>query len=98
MFVVETDTCDYSSGVVLMQDGHHITYLRKGLSGRHHAFSVYKKELLALVMVVTMWAQYLLGRHFVVRTDQKVLKFLLDQNLLTGSQMKWIAKHMHLIL
>lgn len=38
MFVVETDTCDYSSGVVLMQEIYPITYLRKGVSGSHHAF------------------------------------------------------------
>lgn len=31
---------------------------------------------------------------FIVRTDQKALKFLLDQKLYTGSQMKWIAKLM----
>ncbi|XP_070008752.1 uncharacterized protein [Nicotiana sylvestris] len=69
MFVVETDTCDYGVGAVLMQDGHPIAYLSKGLSGRHQALSVYDKELLALVMAVTKWAQYLMGRHFVVRTD-----------------------------
>ncbi|XP_019264304.1 PREDICTED: uncharacterized protein LOC109241930 [Nicotiana attenuata] len=75
MFVVETDACDYGVGAVLMQDGHPIAYLSKGLSGRHQALSVYDKELLALVMAVTKWAQYLMGRHFVVRTDQKALKF-----------------------
>ncbi|XP_019266920.1 PREDICTED: uncharacterized protein LOC109244312 [Nicotiana attenuata] len=94
MFIVETDACDYGVGAVLMQDGHPIAYLSKGLSGRHQVLSVYDKELLALVIAVTKWAQYLMGRHFVVRTDQKALKFLLDQKLHTGSQMKWIAKLM----
>ncbi|OIT29769.1 hypothetical protein A4A49_16291 [Nicotiana attenuata] len=37
---------------------------------------------------------YLRGRHFIVRTDQKALKFLLEQKLHTGTQMKWIAKVM----
>lgn len=85
VFVVETDACDYGIGVVLMQEGHPIAYLSKGL---------YDKELLALVLAVTKWAQYLMGKKFIVRTDQKALKFLLDQKLHTGSQMKWIAKLM----
>ncbi|KAH0656544.1 hypothetical protein KY285_031426 [Solanum tuberosum] len=45
-------------------------------------------------MAVTKWSQYLLGRHFLIRTDQKALKFLLEQKLHTGTQMKWIAKLM----
>lgn len=94
MFVVETDACDYGIGAVLMQDGHPLAYLSKGLSARHQGLSVYDKELLALVMAVTKWSQYLLGRHFLIRTDQKALKFLLEQKLHTGTQMKWIAKLM----
>ncbi|XP_015161375.1 uncharacterized protein [Solanum tuberosum] len=94
VFIVETDACDYGIGAVLMQESHPIAYLSKGLSIRHQGLSVYDKELLALVMAVTKWAQYLIGRKFIVRTDQKALKFLLDQKLHTGAQMKWIAKLM----
>lgn len=77
-----------------MQEGHPLAYLSKGLSPRQKGLSVYDKELLALVLAVTKWSQYLLGRHFVVKSDQKALKFLLDQKLHTGTQMKWIAKLM----
>ncbi|KAH0691472.1 hypothetical protein KY289_018830 [Solanum tuberosum] len=45
-------------------------------------------------MVVSSWGQYLTGRHFIVITDQKALKFLLEQKLHTGSQLKWIIKLM----
>lgn len=91
-FVVETDTCDIGIRAVIMQSGQPIAYLSKGLSPQHQAMSVYDKELLALVMAVTKWGQYLIGRHFVVKTDQKALKFLLDQKLHTGAQLKWIIK------
>lgn len=77
-FVVETDACDVGIGVMLMQQVQHIAYLSKGLLIKHQSLSVYDKELLALVMVVTRWGQYLVGRHFIVRTYQKALKYLLE--------------------
>ncbi|KAH0644573.1 hypothetical protein KY284_032457 [Solanum tuberosum] len=45
-------------------------------------------------MVVSKWNQHLTAGQFVVKTDQKALKFLLEQKLHTGSQLKWIAKLM----
>lgn len=94
LFIVETDACDVGIGAVIMQSGQPIAYLSKGLSIQHQAMSVYDKELLALVMTVTKWGQYFIGRHFIVKTDQKALKFLLDQKLHTGAQLKWITKLM----
>lgn len=77
-FVVETDACDVGIGVMLMQQVQPIAYLSKGLSIKHQSLSVYDKELLALVMVVTRWGQYLVERHFIFRTYQKALKYLLE--------------------
>lgn len=77
-FVVETDACDVGIGVMLMQQVQHIAYLSKGLLIKHQSLSVYDKELLALVMVVTRWGQYLVERHFIFRTYQKALKYLLE--------------------
>lgn len=94
-FIIETDACDLGIGAILMQDGHLIAFIRKGLSGKHLTLLVYDKELLALVMAITKWSQYLLGRPFIIRTDQRALKYLLDQKLHTGFQMKWVAKLMH---
>ncbi|XP_009780569.1 uncharacterized protein [Nicotiana sylvestris] len=92
--VVETDACNVGIGAVLMQKGHPIAFLSKGLTKRHHSLFVYEKELLALVLVVNKWSQYLTGRSFIVRTDQKALKFLLEQKLHTGTQLNWITKLM----
>lgn len=88
------DACDVGIEAVLMQNGKPIAYLNKGLSVRHQSLSVYDRELLALVLAVTKWSQYLVCRHFIVRTDQKALKFLLEQKLYTGSQLKWVTKLM----
>lgn len=32
-FIVETDVCDLGVGAVMMQDGHPIAFISKGLSG-----------------------------------------------------------------
>lgn len=49
------NACDNGSGVLLMHEGNHISYLSKGLSVRHQSLSIYDKELLALAMIVTKW-------------------------------------------
>ena len=33
-----------------------------------------------------------MGRHFVIKTDQRSLKFLTDQRLFTEEQFKWAVK------
>jgi hypothetical protein len=57
--VVETDTCQYGVGAVLMQQGHLIAYLSKAIFRRNQTLSIYKKECLAILMVVDKWQSYL---------------------------------------
>ena len=76
--MVEIDACATGLGAVLMQGGQPLAFFSKGLAPRHHALSIYKKELLAVVQAIEHWHQYLEGRHFVIRTDQQSLKYLLD--------------------
>ena len=54
--------------------------------------STYEKELLALVTTVHKWRPYLLGRPFVIKTDQQSLKYILEQRIATLAQQKWLAK------
>lgn len=75
-----------------MQDKQHIVYSSKQLTGRVLTKSSYKQELMALVLTVQHWHPYLLGRHFVVRTDQCSLKYLLLPPLTTLVQQNWAAK------
>lgn len=68
--------------------------MSKGLSRQHQSLSIYDNELLALVMAMNKWYHYLIIRPFVIKTDRKDLKFLLEQKLRTGNQLKWITKVM----
>ncbi|KAL0408312.1 UNVERIFIED_CONTAM: hypothetical protein Sradi_1765600 [Sesamum radiatum] len=54
--------------------------------------STYEKEFLALLLAVTRWKHYLIGNHFIIRTDPKSLKHILDQRVDSILQQKWITK------
>ena len=62
------------------------------MKGKALHLSTYEKELLALVTVVHKWRPYLLGRPFVIKTDQQSLKYILEQRVATLAQQKWLAK------
>lgn len=85
-FEIETDASNGGIGAVLMQGGHPLAFLSKALGPKWQKLSVYEKELLAIVTAVQKWEQYLSGQQFVIRTDQKSLKWLLQQKISTPFQ------------
>lgn len=91
-FVVETDACGCGIGAVLMQDGHPLAYISRHLKGKQLHLSIYEKELLAVVFAVQKWRHYLFHDHFIIRTDQRSLKYLLEQRLNTPIQQQWLPK------
>ena len=51
-FIVETDAFDGGIGVVLMQEGHLISFISTSSGPKWQQLSVYEKELLALVFAI----------------------------------------------
>ena len=90
--VIEIDACEVGIGAVLMHQGHLVAFLSKALSTQNLGLSVYEKELFALVLAVTKWKHYLVGHHFVIRTDHQALKHLLEHMLTHPLQHKWLTK------
>lgn len=93
-FVVETDASKNGIGAVLMQANHPLAFISRALGPRWQKLSVYEKELLAIVFAVQKWEQYLMGTHFVIKIDQKSLKWLLQQKVSTPFQQFWLSKLM----
>ena len=91
-FILETDASNVGIGDVLMQYGHPICYFSKKLGPRLRASSTYLKELTAIVEAVHKWRQYLLGKFFIIRTDHKSIKELLQQVVQTPDQQVYIRK------
>lgn len=54
--------------------------------------SIYERELLAIVYAVQKWGAYLSHEHFIIKTDQKSIKFMLEQRLNTPFQQVWMSK------
>jgi len=75
-----------------MQQRHPIAFISRALAPKHHSISAYEKELLALVFVVDKWRPYLIGSHFIVKTDHFSLKYLLEQKIATLFQAKLLPK------
>ena len=82
-FLLETDACDYGYGAVLAQeiDGNNrpIAFYSKNYTKAQKNYPTSEKELLAIVMAVEYFHQYLYGRHFKVFTDHLPLTWLLHK-------------------
>lgn len=81
-FLIECDTSGGEVGVIIMQGKQPIAYFSKALRVKNMAKSSYEKELTVVVLAIQHWRPYLLGRHFVVSTNQKSLKKFLQQKII----------------
>jgi hypothetical protein len=89
-FEVESDASATGIGGVLMQEGKPIAYFSEKLGGAQLNYSVYDKELYALVRVLETWQHYLWTKEFVIHSDHDALKYLKCQAKLNRRHAKWV--------
>jgi hypothetical protein len=91
-FILECDASGEGIGVVLMQNKHPIAFERKKLRGPELLYTIYDKEMLAIMHVLAKFRQYLVGAKFIVKTDHNNLKYFLEQKDLNERKQKWVRK------
>jgi hypothetical protein len=91
-FTVECDASGVGIGAVLMQKRHTIVYESLKLRGTKLLYTIYDKEMLAIMHALDKFRKYLVGEKFVVRIYHNSLKYFLDQKDLNERQHKWVSK------
>ena len=84
-FIIKTDASRDGIGTVLQQQGKPIAYMSRAIGISKKSWSAYAKKMLAVVEVIRLWRPYLMGNKFIIQTDQRSLKYFLDQKIATLS-------------
>lgn len=92
IFIIETNASGDGIGASLQQQGKPIAFMSQALGVANKSWSTYIKEMLAIVEAIRAWRSYLLGRKFIIRTNQCNLKDFLEQKITMPEQQQWLAK------
>jgi hypothetical protein len=60
--------------------------MSKALEVAKKSWSTYAKEMMAILEAIRLWRPYLLGRKFYIQTNQRNLKYLLEQRITIPEQ------------
>ena len=96
-FILDTDACHNGIGAVLSQsvqgEERVIAYGSRKLTKCEQSYCVTRKELLGVYFFVQRYRNYLMGRHFTIRTDHKALQWLMNwRNPNTSQYCNWIGE------
>ena len=91
-FIIESDASGTGIGAVLQQEGRPIAFTSQSLGPKNRALSTYEREMLAVIHAIKKWQPYLLGNHFIIRTDHHSLKYFLQNRATSPFQQKWVSK------
>ena len=99
IFIVDTDASDLGIGCTLSQVQYcqklnkelerPISFASKSLTKTQRRYCVTRRELLAVVVFIQQFKQYLLGRKFVVRTDHSALRWVMSFKEPENQMARW---------
>lgn len=94
-YILDTDASGDAIGAVLsqVQDGQErvICYGSRICSPAERNYDVTRREMLATVYFLKTYRPYLLGQHFVLRTDHAALQWLRRTPTPIGQQARWLT-------
>ena len=85
-FVLECDTSGEVIRAVLTHNHHPIAFESRNLHDYERSYSIYDKEMLAIMHALAKFRPYLVGNWFKVKTDHNSLRYFLDHKGLNERQ------------
>ena len=74
-----------------MQDGHVVCYESQKLNEHEKNYPTHDLELTLIIPALKMWRYYLIGRNFVLISDNNRLRYLFDQLNMIAKQARWLV-------
>ena len=98
-FVLATDASGQGIGAVLSVTRSGVdlpvAYFSRKLTSAERNYAIMELECLALIKAIEHFGHYLVGKHFIVRTDHKALEALQSSKRLTGRLARWALSLQH---
>nr|VZI11994.1 unnamed protein product [Spirometra erinaceieuropaei] len=93
-FILDSDASGFAMGGVLSQADETgaerpICFASKTLSKPERNYCTYRRELLALITFIKQFKPFLVGKHFIVRTEHKALQWLQHMKEAEGQLARW---------
>nr|VZI11331.1 unnamed protein product [Spirometra erinaceieuropaei] len=93
-FILDTDASGFAIGGVLSQCDETgaerpVCFASKTLTKPQRNYCIYRRELLALITFVKQFKPFLIGRHFIIRSDHKALQWLQKIKDAEGQLARW---------
>ena len=86
-----TNACNAGLGGVPTQESRVIAYESRKLKTHEKNYATYDLELVSIIPALKMWCHHLIGKRFLLMSNNISLKYLFDQQNLNARQARWLV-------